>query len=82
MVEGAWSVHISNLYFLILIHSDTFSVYICLAYNLTYIPLKPYFKGFCLGISNILHGVYLKYFPNNRVLIHLKGLTVNICIKP
>ena len=27
-----------------------------------FIPLKPYFKGFCWGISNILHGVYLIYF--------------------
>ena len=46
------------------------------------IPLKPYFKGFCWGISKIFHGVYLTYTQSHRVLIHLKGLTVNMCIKP
>ena len=31
MQEEAWSMHVC----LILIHSDTFSMYICLIYNLT-----------------------------------------------
>ena len=42
--------------------------------NVISIPLKPYFIGFCW--------VYLTYHPSHRVLIHLKGLTVNIYIKP
>ena len=40
----------------------------------TSIPLKSYFKGFCLGIFNIS--------PKPKIVNTLKGLTVNICIKP
>ena len=46
------------------------------------IPLKLYFKGFYWDISNINHGVYLTYTPSHGVLIHLKGITANIYIKP
>ena len=44
------------------------------------ILLKPFFKGFCWGISTIFHRVYLTYIPSHGMLIHLKDLTVNICI--
>ena len=47
----------------------------CLKYVYS-IPLKSYFNGFCWGISNIFHGVYLTYTPSHRMLIHLKDLTV------
>ena len=57
-----------------------FILYDKISWHLSFnsIPLKPYFKGFYWGISNILNGVYLTYCPSHRVLIHLKGLTVNI----
>ena len=40
----------------------------------TSIPLKPYFKEFCWGISNISHGWYLTYHPSHR---HERTVTVN-----
>ena len=33
MQEGSWSIHVSKFFYLILTHSDTFSMY--MVYNLT-----------------------------------------------
>ena len=50
--------------------------------NITSIPLKPYFKGFCWGTSNIndsMGYIYVTYNLSHKV--HPKGLTVNIWFK-
>ena len=51
----------------------------CLCYNLYFYPTEVTLQRILLGAySTYSMGVYLTYTPSHRVLIHLKGLTVNL----